>query len=66
MFWLHDSYYDGAGFFEWRRKWAQALICILTVLVGAFICVAGLYITIRQLVDAYASGAIPSAFACTA
>ena len=66
MFWLHDSYKDGNGFLTWRRKWVQATICILTILAGAFICVAGLYTTIRQIKDAYDSGAIPTPFACQA
>ncbi|KAJ6785859.1 hypothetical protein PWT90_09888 [Aphanocladium album] len=66
MFWLHDSYHDEGGFPAWRRKWGQTLLCVFTVLAGAFICVAGLYVTIRQLVDAYASGAIPSPFSCKA
>ncbi|XWX01664.1 hypothetical protein V2A60_009692 [Cordyceps javanica] len=66
MFWLHDSYHDGDGFLEWRRHWGQFLLCALTVLAGAFICVGGLYVTIRQLMDAYASGQIPSPFSCTA
>ncbi|KAM3498070.1 hypothetical protein MY10362_008593 [Beauveria mimosiformis] len=64
MFWLHDSYHDGAGFHEWRRQWGQFLLCAFTVVAGAFICVAGLYVTIRQLVDAYANGEIPSPFSC--
>ncbi|OAQ98390.1 hypothetical protein LLEC1_05272 [Akanthomyces lecanii] len=66
MFWLHDSYHDGAGFRAWRRQWGQFLLCALTVLIGAFICVAGLYVTIRQLVEAYANGQIPSPFSCKA
>jgi hypothetical protein len=64
MFWLHDSYYDGSGFLTWRHKWAQSLLAIFTILCGAFICVAGLYATITQLKDAYASGEIGSPFAC--
>lgn len=66
MFWLHDSYHDEGGFFAWRRKWIQAILCVLTILIGGFICVAGLYITIRQISDAYADGLIPSPFACSA
>lgn len=66
MFWLHDSYHDEGGVAAWRRSWGQTLLCVFTVLAGAFICVAGLYVTIRQLVDAYASGAIGSPFACAA
>jgi hypothetical protein len=64
MFWLHDSYHDGHGFYAWRRKWGQATLAVATVLSGAFICVAGLYVTIRGIVDAYASGLLPSPFTC--
>lgn len=66
MFWMFDSYHDENGFDTWRRKWAQSLMCILTILVGAFICVAGLYVTIKQLADDYAAGVIPSPFSCSA
>ena len=64
MFWLHDSYHDGPGFLTWRRHWAQAALAIATILAGAFICVAGLYVTIRAIVDAYDSGLLPSPFTC--
>ncbi|KAJ6438790.1 amino acid transporter [Purpureocillium lavendulum] len=64
MFWLHDSYHDGPGFLTWRRKWFQASLAAVTILAGGFICVAGLYVTIRGIKDAYASGQIASAFTC--
>ncbi|KAK5129663.1 hypothetical protein LTR08_002988 [Meristemomyces frigidus] len=64
MFWLHDSYHDGHGTGAWRRKWAQATLAFTTVLVGAFICVAGMYVTVRAIVEAYQSGAVASPFAC--
>lgn len=64
MFWLHDAYHDGPGFYAWRRQWAQTALAIATILSGAFICVAGLYVTIRGIVDAYASGQLPPPFTC--
>lgn len=64
MFWLHDAYHDYGGFFAWRRYGGQATLAVFTVLCGAFICVAGLYVTIRAIVDAYANGDIASPFAC--
>ncbi|OAA36855.1 neutral amino acid permease [Metarhizium rileyi] len=64
MFWLHDSYHDGSGFYAWKQKWAQASLAIVTVVVGAFISIAGLYVTIRGIVDAYASNQLPSPFTC--
>lgn len=64
MFWLHDSYHDGNGVRTWKRKWAQSTLAVLTILAGAFICVAGLYCTIKGIVEAYNSGAVASPFAC--
>jgi hypothetical protein len=39
-------------------------LCILTILAGAFICVAGTYVTIKLIVDAYNSGIVGSPFSC--
>lgn len=64
MFWLHDSYHDGDGARTWVRKWFQAGLAVFTVLVGAFICVAGMYVTVRAIVEAYKSGAVTAPFAC--
>lgn len=63
MFWLHDSYYDN-GIYIWRRKWVQSTLAIFTILLGAFICVAGMYVTVRAIVEAYQSGQVASPFAC--
>ncbi|KAK3672420.1 hypothetical protein LTR78_007727 [Recurvomyces mirabilis] len=64
MFWLHDSYHDGNGIHTWRRKWFQSGLAFSTVIAGAFICVAGMYVTVRAIVEAYQSGAVASPFAC--
>ena len=64
MFWMHDAYVDGDGYREWARKWGQATLCVLTILAGAFICVAGMYVTVKAIVDAYNSGAVASPFSC--
>ena len=64
MFWLHDAYHDGHGTGAWRRKWMQATLAFITVLIGAFICVAGMYVTVRAIIEAYQSGAVASPFAC--
>ncbi|KAK5746844.1 hypothetical protein LTR17_000474 [Elasticomyces elasticus] len=64
MFVLHDSYYDGDGIRTWRRKWIQTTLAVTTIIVGAFICVAGMYVTVRAIVEAYASGTVASPFAC--
>jgi hypothetical protein len=64
MFFLHDTYHDEGGVGSWRRKWFQTTLAVLTILAGGFICVAGMYVTVRAIVEAYASGAIATPFAC--
>ena len=64
MFWLHDSYHYEYGLRTWRKKWFQSFLAIFTVLAGAFICVAGMYVTVKGIVEAYASGQVSSPFAC--
>ena len=63
-FWLHDSYHDGDGFRTRRRKWFQALLTMATFAAGAFICVAGTYVTIKGIADAYKNGTVGSLFSC--
>ncbi|KAF2181963.1 transmembrane amino acid transporter [Zopfia rhizophila CBS 207.26] len=63
-FWLHDAYYDGEGFRTWRKKWGKAIIAVLTFMAGGFICVAGTYVTVRGIVEAYRNGQVGSPFAC--
>lgn len=63
-FWLHDAYHDFDGWRAWRRMWAQATLAWLTILTGAFICVAGTYVNIRGIIDAYSSGEVAGAFTC--
>ncbi|KAK0276961.1 hypothetical protein LTR54_014897 [Friedmanniomyces endolithicus] len=64
MFFLHDSYVDGDGVRTWRRKWFQTTLAMATVVAGAFICIAGMYVTVKAIVVAYQSGAVASPFAC--
>lgn len=64
FFWLHDEYHYGDGRPGWGRHWFQTALCVATIAVGAFICVAGMYVTVRAIVDAYASGELAAPFAC--
>lgn len=66
MFWLYDSYYDGpgAGVRAWRRRGFGTFMAVLTIVVGLFICVAGMYVTVRAIVEAYADGTITKPFSC--
>jgi len=64
MFWLHDSHHDGSGISTWRHKWFQTALSILTVVLGLFICVAGLYVNIRAIIQAYTDGSLAAPFTC--
>lgn len=56
-FWLHDSYYlTGEGVYGWKRKPVMFVLSVITFALGGFICVAGTYVTITLIVDAYNSG----------
>ncbi|TKA26477.1 hypothetical protein B0A50_05314 [Salinomyces thailandicus] len=63
MFWLHDAYHIEDGFSTWTRKWFQSTLALVTVVIGAFICVAGMYVTVRSIVEAYDTGEVASPFA---
>ena len=64
MFFLHDVWADEGGSRGWKRRSGQSLVAVFTVAVGAFICVAGCYVSIKGIVEAYASGQVPGAFVC--
>ena len=63
-FWLHDAYHDGNGVRAWRARWFQTALAASTVLSGGFICIAGMYVTIKGIVVAYRAGTIGSPFTC--
>lgn len=64
MFWLHDAYHDGGGYAGWRRSPLQATLCILTIVAGSFICVAGMYVSVEGIKQAYDSDSVGSPFSC--
>ena len=39
-------------------------LSVMTLAAGGFICVAGMYVTIKQIVDAYDSGKVSAPFSC--
>ncbi|KAL8892851.1 MAG: hypothetical protein Q9215_000215 [Flavoplaca cf. flavocitrina] len=64
-FWLYDSWVDKGRFEAWKRMWFMCGVSWLTLVAGAFICVAGMYVTVKQVVDAYASGEVSEPFSCS-
>jgi hypothetical protein len=56
-FWLHDAYYaTGEGTRAWARRPTMTALSVLTLAAGGFICVAGTYVTVDLIVQAYRSG----------
>jgi hypothetical protein len=56
-FWLHDSYYmTGERTRAWQRRPIMTILSVLTFAAGGFICVAGTYVTIKLIVEAYQMG----------
>lgn len=63
-FWLYDAFVYQGGAEGLKRHWPMTGLSIATLAAGAFICVAGMYVTIKEIVDAYASGAVTAPFSC--
>ncbi|KAL0950929.1 hypothetical protein HGRIS_007685 [Hohenbuehelia grisea] len=64
FFWLHDAYHLKGGYAAWRNEKFQATLAFLTILAGAFICVAGTYVSIKLIADAYRDGIVGKPFTC--
>jgi len=64
-FFLHDQYHDHDGWKQWARKPVQSILAALTFAAGGFICVAGTYVTIKGIVQAYSSGTVGAPFSCS-
>lgn len=56
--------HDNGGMGAFRRGAVMFTLCILTILAGAFICVAGTYVTIKLIIDAYNNGIVGAPFSC--
>jgi len=63
-FWLYDAYHYRGGSYALKRHWLMTTLCVLTVIAGAFICVAGMYAIIEGIIEAYAAGTIAAPFSC--
>ncbi|CDO72388.1 hypothetical protein BN946_scf184977.g87 [Trametes cinnabarina] len=64
FFWLHDTYHLKGGFDGLKRKWIGTLLATSTVLAGAFICIAGTYVSAKLIADAYRQGLVGKPFTC--
>ncbi|KAL2042971.1 hypothetical protein N7G274_004029 [Stereocaulon virgatum] len=63
-FWLYDAYTYKGGRSALKSNWPMTGLSLATLAAGAFICVAGTYVTIKQIVDAYKNGLVASPFSC--
>ncbi|KAI0785986.1 amino acid transporter [Abortiporus biennis] len=64
FFWLYDAYYLEGGMKRLRNSQLKTVFCILTVIAGGFICVAGTYVSIKASMQAYQSGTVGKPFTC--
>ncbi|KAI0824185.1 transmembrane amino acid transporter protein-domain-containing protein [Trametes gibbosa] len=48
-FWLYDTFYLKGGLSALRRRWIGTTLACSTVLAGAFMCVAGTYVSVKVL-----------------
>lgn len=62
--WLYDAWVYKGGMGALKTRWQMTGLSVATLAAGAFICVAGMYVTIKQIVDAYASGQVTAPFSC--
>lgn len=63
-FWLYDTWVYKGGMEALRRRAAMTGLNVATLVAGGFICVAGMYVSVKQIVDAYASGKVNAPFSC--
>jgi len=63
FFWLYDTNrLEGRG--GLRHRPIMLVLSILTIIAGAFICVAGTYVSIKLIIDAYANHIVGRPFSC--
>lgn len=68
MFWIYDAWHGhntiNKGWTSLSKKWFMTLLSIFTILAGAFFCVAGTYVSIRSIANAYSDGTVGKPFTC--
>ncbi|KAI9726720.1 MAG: hypothetical protein M1834_008655 [Cirrosporium novae-zelandiae] len=65
FFWLYDHYHLHGGIPALKKAWKMSTLSVLTILAGAFICVAGTYSMIKAIVDSYREGTVGEPFSCS-
>jgi len=63
-FWIYDTWVDKGRAQALRERWPMTGLSLATLAAGAFICVAGMYVSVKQIVNAYGSGQVTQPFAC--
>lgn len=63
MFWLYDAYRNG-GYDNLLKRPLGSVTSILTITIGGFVCVAGTYVSVTLIAEAYSSGSLPVPFSC--
>ncbi|KAI0746622.1 amino acid transporter [Daedaleopsis nitida] len=64
FFWLHDTFYLKGGIEGLKRRWFGTTLAVLTVIAGAFMCIAGTFVSVKLIVDAYRQGLVGLPFTC--
>ncbi|KAF8845266.1 hypothetical protein BDN67DRAFT_987000 [Paxillus ammoniavirescens] len=64
FFWLSDTYHLKGGMGAIKRRPIGTTLALLTILAGAFICVAGTYVFVKLIAESYANGSVGKPFAC--
>ena len=64
-FWLYDTWVYKGQLSALKSRWPMTTLSVATFLAGGFICVAGMYVTVKQIIDAYAIGEVSKPFSCS-
>ncbi|TBU55100.1 amino acid transporter [Dichomitus squalens] len=64
FFWLYDTFHLKGGLDALKRRRLGTSLAVATVLAGAFMCVAGTYVSIKLIADAYDAGLVGKPFTC--
>ncbi|KAF9469307.1 transmembrane amino acid transporter [Collybia nuda] len=63
-FWMHDAYYFHGKMHALKKYWMMTIASMLTIVAGGFICVAGMYVSVKSIVVAFNEGTLAEPFSC--